>query len=330
MKKKNLKGFTLIELIVVMAIFSLLMAGALALVDPVEKINKTASDFEKTNAYVDNIQDYLQDSLRYAENVWVYQGNMSDAELKAEAEDFRQKYYNETITTKDGSHVVYTKGNMRIITILNSDVSDGSGGIQNDSNGTPMCKGQILLNKFEYESDSSITNIGISETQLNPTFFTKDFDFAYLLGASQLVNSGSDNTAKVETISDGSGINFENFSMGIVTYDKAEYSKLSSPADGEYPFTCQYTVATIPLINIINRHNGGLPKEYYVYGKKDDGMGNMITDTSKIEFQQSVSMNPSFPSLTSSKLDGNPRVSGNINDNIYIIYSLTDEVNKPQ
>lgn len=330
MKKKNLKGFTLIELIVVMAIFSLLMAGALALVDPVEKINKTASDFEKTNAYVDNIQDYLQDSLRYAENVWVYQGNMSDAELKDEAEDFRQKYYNETITTKDGSHVVYTKGNMRIITILNSDVSDGSGGIQNDSNGTPMCKGQILLNKFEYESDSSITNIGISETQLNPTFFTKDFDFAYLLGASQLVNSGSDNTAKVETISDGSGINFENFSMGIVTYDKAEYSKLSSPADGEYPFTCQYTVATIPLINIINRHNGGLPKEYYVYGKKDDGMGNMITDTSKIEFQQSVSMNPSFPSLTSSKLDGNPRVSGNINDNIYIIYSLTDEVNKPQ
>ena len=255
---------------------------------------------------------------------------MSDAELKAEAEDFRQKYYNETITTKDGSHVVYTKGNMRIITILNSDVLDGSGGIQNDSNGTPMCKGQILLNKFEYESDSSITNIGNSETQLNPTFFTKDFDFAYLLGASQLVNSGSDNTAKVETISDGSGINFENFSMGIVTYDKAEYSKLAPPADGEYPFTCQYTVATIPLINIINRHNGGLPKEYYVYGKKDDGMGNMITDTSKIEFQQSVSMNPSFPSLTSSKLDGNPRVSGNINDNIYIIYSLTDEVNKPQ
>lgn len=331
MKKKNLKGFTLIELIVVMAIFSLLMAGALALVDPVEKINKTASDFEKTNAYVDNIQDYLQDSLRYAENVWVYQGNMSDAELKAEAEDFRQKYYNETITTKDGSHVVYTKGNMRIITILNSDVSDGSGGIQNDSNGTPMCKGQILLNKFEYESDSSITNIGISETQLNPTFFTKDFDFAYLLGASQLVNSGSDNTAKVETISDGSGINFENFSMGIVTYDKAEYSKLSSPADGEYPFTCQYTVATIPLINIINRHSHGQPKEYYIYGKKDDGSGNMIPDTSKIELQTAGSMSPSFPTLTSTLADGTtPRVSGNINDNIYIIYSLTDEVNKPQ
>lgn len=340
MKKKILKGFTLIELIVVMAIFSILMAGALALVDPVSKINKTASDFEKTNAYVDNIQDYLQDSLRYAENVWVYQGNMSDSDLKDEAEDFRNKYYNETITTKDGSDVVYTKGNIRILTILNNDMPDGSGGIQNDSNGTPMCKGQILLNKFEYKSDSSIASIGISETQLNPTFFTKDFDFAYLLGASQLVNSGRtnipDGTAIVEKISDGSGINYQNFSIGIVTYDKKEYEKdnkilqeLEPPETlnpGEYPFTCQYTVATIPLINIINRH--GLPKEYYVYGQKDDGSG---IDENKIEEKYDpASTPPSFPSLTSSKLDGNPRVSGNSGDNIYIIYSLTDEVNKPQ
>ncbi len=329
MKKKILKGFTLIELIVVMAIFSILMAGALALVDPVSKINKTASDFEKTNAYVDNIQDYLQDSLRYAENVWVYQGNMSDSDLKAEAEDFRNKYYNETITTKDGSHVVYTKGNIRILTILNNDMPDGSGGVQNDSSGTPMCKGQILLNNVSYKSDASVAGIGSAETQLNPTFFDKDFEFHYLLGASQLVNSGHE-TAQVEKISDGTGINYENFSMGIVTYDKAEYAKMTSPAPGEYPFTCQYTVATIPLLNIINRHNGGQPKEYYVYGKKDDGSGNMITDTSKIELQVSTGMSPSFPSLLSDTTAGNPRVSGNPDDNIYIIYSLTDEVNKPQ
>ncbi|MDD6345608.1 MAG: type II secretion system protein [Oscillospiraceae bacterium] len=34
MKNKILKGFTLVELIVVIAIFSILMTGALALVDP--------------------------------------------------------------------------------------------------------------------------------------------------------------------------------------------------------------------------------------------------------------------------------------------------------
>lgn len=328
MKKKIFKGFTLIELIVVMAIFSILMAGALALIDPVSKINKNASDFEKTNAYVDNIQDYLQNSLRYAENVWVYQGNMSDSELEDEAEDFRSKYYNETITTKDGSHAVYTKGNIRILTILNNDVVD-SGAVKTDSSGTPMCKGQILLNNVSYESDSPVTGIGSAETQLNPNFFDKDFEFQYLLGASQLVNSGND-TAQVENIADITKINYQNFSMGIVTYDKKEYAKMTSPAPGEYPFTCQYSVATIPLINIINRHSGGQPKEYYVYGTKDDGSGNMITDTTKIELQKSTGMTPSFPVLTSTTVSGSQRVSGTPGDNIYIIYSLSDEVNKPQ
>ena len=35
MKQKQLKGFTLVELVVVMAIFSMIMFGALQLMDPV-------------------------------------------------------------------------------------------------------------------------------------------------------------------------------------------------------------------------------------------------------------------------------------------------------
>jgi len=319
MKKKILKGFTLIELIVVMAIFSLLMAGALALVDPVSKIHKNASDFEKTYAYVDNIQDYLQDSLKYAENVWIYQGNYDDTFLAAEAENFRNNYYSNTVYTSDGTHTVYTKGNIRIMTILNNDVLDGGGGIKTDSSGARMCKGQILLNNVNYDADSSISSIGDAQTQLNPDFFSKDFSFQYLFGASQLVNSGSNNTALVENLSSGASMDYQNFAVGIVTYDNKEYAKLSSPAPGEYPFTCQYSVASIPLMNIIR--NNGIPKTYYVYGEKDDGFGNMIPDTSKI-VSQTVPSGASFTNYVSSP--------SNPNDNIYIIYSLSDEVNIPQ
>lgn len=38
MKQKQLKGFTLVELVVVMAIFSMIMFGAMQLMDPVSKI----------------------------------------------------------------------------------------------------------------------------------------------------------------------------------------------------------------------------------------------------------------------------------------------------
>ncbi|MDE5945976.1 MAG: type II secretion system GspH family protein [Oscillospiraceae bacterium] len=339
MKDKKLKGFTLIELIVVMAIFSILMVGALALVDPVSRINKSASDFERTYAYVDNIQDYMQDSLRYAENVWVYQGNSVD--LLDEVNKFKNSYYKGIVNTKDGVNTVYTKGNIRIMTILNQDEKDGGGNVKTDSHGNKLCKGQILMSMVDFDSDHSnesdlddvsntiiSTDIGEAVAQLNPDFFSKDFSFNYILGASQLVNTGHD-TAKVEDITKGHSLNFENFSIGVVTYDNIEYAKLASPDPAEYPFTCQYSVATIPLVNIINRN--GNPVKYYIYDKKQatDAMGNprfhadgvtplMEVDKSKI-VAQSV--------ITSSFQASSSDISNNPDDNIYIIYTLGDEVN---
>ena len=44
MKQKQLKGFTLVELVVVMAIFSMIMFGAMQLMDPVSKIFQRTSN----------------------------------------------------------------------------------------------------------------------------------------------------------------------------------------------------------------------------------------------------------------------------------------------
>ena len=46
MKQKQLKGFTLVELVVVMAIFSMIMFGAMQLMDPVSKIFQRTSNYE--------------------------------------------------------------------------------------------------------------------------------------------------------------------------------------------------------------------------------------------------------------------------------------------
>lgn len=71
---KKLKGFTLVELIIVMAIFSGIAVGALAMIRPAMQLfNKTASQ-ESASADIDNISRYIQDNLKYADRVNVYYG----------------------------------------------------------------------------------------------------------------------------------------------------------------------------------------------------------------------------------------------------------------
>ena len=48
MKKSIKKGFTLVELIVVMAIFSILMVGVMSLITPVSNMFKSTAISEKT------------------------------------------------------------------------------------------------------------------------------------------------------------------------------------------------------------------------------------------------------------------------------------------
>jgi prepilin-type N-terminal cleavage/methylation domain-containing protein len=72
MRHKRLKGFTLIELIIVMAIFGVIMAAAIGLMDPVSKIFRSTAQYEQTRAAVDNTQRYLNGTLRYADRFAMY------------------------------------------------------------------------------------------------------------------------------------------------------------------------------------------------------------------------------------------------------------------
>lgn len=71
---KKLKGFTLLELVIVMAIFTGIAVGAMAMIRPAMQLfNKTASQ-EGASADIDNISRYIQDNLKYADRVNVYYG----------------------------------------------------------------------------------------------------------------------------------------------------------------------------------------------------------------------------------------------------------------
>ena len=74
MKQKKLKGFTLIELIIVMALFSLIMYSVLQLIDPVSKYFVRSSNYENTTSCLDNMKRCIEGNLKYADRVRVYKG----------------------------------------------------------------------------------------------------------------------------------------------------------------------------------------------------------------------------------------------------------------
>lgn len=75
--RKKLKGFTLIELIIVLAIFGIILSVVMSLIDPVSKVMKRASTKERTAAYSDNICEYITNSVTYARFVRIYEGGFS-------------------------------------------------------------------------------------------------------------------------------------------------------------------------------------------------------------------------------------------------------------
>ena len=75
--KRTKKGFTLIELLIVLAIFSIILMLVMSFIDPVSRLMTKTSVRERTAAYVDNIGDYLDKSVRYAKFVRVYKGDYS-------------------------------------------------------------------------------------------------------------------------------------------------------------------------------------------------------------------------------------------------------------
>ena len=73
------KGFTLVELMVVMAIMGILLVAVMSMTTPVSRMFRRTSVSENVYSAGDNITNYLQRTLQYADNVWVFDGSEPEA-----------------------------------------------------------------------------------------------------------------------------------------------------------------------------------------------------------------------------------------------------------
>jgi prepilin-type N-terminal cleavage/methylation domain-containing protein len=123
MKRKSAKGFTLIELVVVLAIFSIILASATSLMIPTSKIMITTEVQENGNAAATNYSRLLESSLSTTEYLQIY-GKLDDATRKAKVENFANVYYGGVIkagTKPTDSTINYASMKVHVLEVDNSD-----------------------------------------------------------------------------------------------------------------------------------------------------------------------------------------------------------------
>ena len=352
MKKTFKKGFTLTELIVVMAVFSILMVGVMSVIDPVSNIFRRQSVAEKTYSYAHNIQTYLQTHLQYAESIVVTTGDMfkddpdddkfekhPGKDIKEAVEVYAKNHFEYNVIHEEkGTDVRWMDGQIHVLRMVNS--GDDRGQI----------KHSIYKFKSNTEDNSGLTVDFTNPVQedvdeINPAFFKASdakYNFSYALGASKLVDvpvpSGGDPNSTYKALNkdyngyttnseDGSNdlIESKNFNLSIVI-DKAGKNNQGSidvngtkeDADGKivsvsYRAFRMPTVIQIAAIELTNVVS--LDERGYARQRTFKKHG---TD----EIAYTPDNDPAYRGWAYTQY-----VSDSINfDDIYFIYALSDEM----
>lgn len=345
-KKTLKKGFTLVELIVVMAIFSILLVGVMSLTGPISRIFQDTSTSEKTYSYANNIQVYLQGKLEYADYIGVYTSDklasdpavgVTHNDLAVLAEDFRQSHY-EYILTGDGPGSDHpTKGKIYIMRLVNPKDANGDGILDGSADIYP---GQITLRTYDFLSDVAIPSDAnpTEEIQLNEAFFNaKDsaYTFSYALGSNVLTTvatpSGLSGTYRaLEKDFNGAdhGATQADFSISIVI-DKTKISVDtkgdSDPDNDEYVYNgfvesgnyrafkspVAIQIANLPFTNINYRAKINSTPYGVKRVRKDPVTGDK-------DYQGNMEAGLNYETATEDTID--------FNNDIYFIFAYADEL----
>jgi prepilin-type N-terminal cleavage/methylation domain-containing protein len=230
---RKLKGFTLIEMIIVVAIFGVIMAVVVSLLDPVRKVYKNAYNEADTQAISENMRRYVGDQIQYADRMFVYTNlTMDDATLNAQVDSFRKKFYfipgkgiptGETVEVEKKRIYPYSsfEGNDEIF-VLHIENPDPSIDFTSDTLTLPVSSrlGQISLTSYKGGVKQPDTRVWSDNTD-----YYDDYAFDISLQSAVKVSSGGTDEYKfvdIDLTADPatSKINPNNLAMGIKMYKK--------------------------------------------------------------------------------------------------------------
>lgn len=320
---KKLKGFTLVELIIVMAIFSMIMFGALALIKPVSNQFQSTVRFENVRANLDNIRLYVEGKLRYADRVHVYTGydalptDIRNLVTDGPKDDSGNplpispaEYFSYMYWFEDRDVPNSTTGNIDTYSrsALDTSLQDIEIYLLEINNTDPNYPGRISLRTFN-NAGSEISS-EYKEFAVNQAYY-QDYGFKVTMG----------NYEGTETIndSDGNPITYDKFS----TFSPGDFAvtieALEKEKDGTFKSTNFASTATFAMMNIWKPST--IKKDVF-YCKVTDNTTGAIS----YNYDYSEGINPSQSALRYKSFH-NPSApapgSGVTDDNnIYILFTL--------
>ncbi len=207
---KKLKGFTLLELIIVMALLTIIVAGCMAIMEPIRRVYVDSTFYEAQRTTHNGMTKYITENVRYATNVGIYNSAAND--LDTAVADFETKIG--VIGLKTGTAEQQTKykdyrQTLNVITIDNSTAYNYAGkdyygrilrqkDINELSNGsTRLALGESYYGNYTYSIDlvdtsASKLNVMVSSILPDPlnstTFDTDEIEAQYHVNSEAEAN----------------------------------------------------------------------------------------------------------------------------------------------
>ena len=177
---KKIKGFTLIELIIVMAIFGILMAAIMRMFTPIRETYVDSTLYENQRTTQNGIITYITESVRFSTDMGIYNtGGVTSAQTAVDKfADNYINYYSITDTTKTANVKALIQENVDLIVIDNNATTygnqscygrlirrktDGTKVVSDDYSSTPA-KARIALGAAYY--DTNTYSIGLDTSAL--------------------------------------------------------------------------------------------------------------------------------------------------------------------
>lgn len=189
-KKRSLKGFTLVELIIVMALFSLVMFSVAQLLSPVSKFYVRTSNYESTTACIDNMKRAIEGNLKYADRVRAYENYDPSVSLDGHVLSFWQQFF-EDRQVIDCEGTIYAMAFDNSLTVAPSFESSTGNWVLpatytnlNDIAENNLNSGMITLYQYTFDNTNAPTCVQVNNWYVNQRMYG-NYDYQFRIGRAE-------------------------------------------------------------------------------------------------------------------------------------------------